>query len=164
MKFAIMRIIHLTIYTICFFIPVFVFTLQIPLAEKFIHAFAWCYISIAYAYFCDKNPPRFLQIENLYGVASQEKDKEYLDELLGLSHSALSLMRQIQLHQDYDVVNKSIEELKGKYNQLKKLSPPHYYKQRHHEILFDIKEFLTGLDEGNYYLPYQNSKIEVEQI
>lgn len=130
--------------------------MPIPVGEKVILSFAWVYLVLVYAYFFDENPPKFLRVELLYD--KDVYDREYLDQLLGVSQQSLSLMRKIQLHEDYRVVNQGIEELNEKYFELQRLSPPRKYLEKHREILNDIAGFLEGLNEGNYHLVHSQTR------
>jgi hypothetical protein len=158
MKLTVSQITHTVFYACCLFIVVAVCTMPVSIEEKVIHSFAWIYLVLAYAYFFDEKPPKFLQVELLYGTATEDYNKEYLDELLGVSQHSLSLMRKIQFHEDYRIVNRSIEELNQRYSQLKRLSPPQKHSARHQEILNDINGFLEGLSEGDYYLVHSRTK------
>lgn len=152
MKATVERAIHVVYYLTSLFIVVTVLTFSIPLGEKMIHTFAWIYLVLLYAYFFDENPPKFLRVELLYGAAKEEYYNEFFDELLALSHTSLSLMRKIQLHTDYQEVNRSIYELEEKYRQIKRLTPPPKYEDRHQAILDDIYGFLEGLKDGDYHI------------
>lgn len=156
MKLSISQLVHMVFYGISIFIIIAVCTMPISIGDKVIHTFAWVYLVLIYAYFFDENPPKFLRIELLYD--KDLYDKEYLDKLLGISHQSLSLMRKIQLHEDYRVVNNSIEELRQKYLELKRLSPPSKYVEKHDEILNDIDGFLEGLKEGDYRLAHSQTQ------
>lgn len=152
MKLTLSRIVHLFYYALSLFIVVAVCTIPISIGDKVIHSFAQIYLVLIYAYFFDESPPKFLRVEYLYGVATEEYNKDYLNDLLGLCQYSLSLMRKIQLHEDYAVVNQSILELTKKYVELKRLTPPKDYMERHLAILEDIQGFLEGVKEGDYYI------------
>ncbi len=158
MKLTVSRLTHAVFYSCSLFIVVAVWTMPISIGEKVIHSFAWIYLALAYAYFFDEKPPRFMRVELLYGAATEEYNNAYLDELLGLSQYSLSLMRKIQLHEDHKVVNQCIEELNQQYWELQRLSPPQQYHERHQEILSDIDGFLKGLQEETYYLVQGQTK------
>lgn len=145
------RMIHVCFYTLSLFIIVSICIIPISIGEKIIHSFAWIYLTLTYAYFFDESPPKILRIEYLYGASNDESSKNaYLDKLLSVSQESLSLMRKIQLHQDYQVVNHSISELKRKQAELKKMTPPKVYTNRHREILEDVQEFLSAVSKGDY--------------
>lgn len=161
MKAILERTIHTVFYLTSLFIVVTVLTFSISVEEKIIHTFAWVYLVLLYAYFFDENPPKFLRVELLYGTAKEEYYNEFFEELLSLSHASLSLMRKIQLHSDYQEVNRSIYELEQKYHQIRRLTPPPKYAERHQAILDDIQGFLEGLKDGNYHInSYQTKKDE----
>lgn len=152
MSRAFNRLLHAAFYLAVLFIATMVLTMPITIEEKIVHTFAWVYLVLAYAYFFDENPPKFLRVEYLYGTAKNEYHKDYVDELVMLSQHSLSLMRKIQMNEDYRIVNKSISELEQRYRQLKKLSPPTDYHDSHLAILQDVEGFLKGLEQGNYHL------------
>lgn len=152
MKRSYSRLVHLFFYSLCIFILISVCTMPITIGEKFINSFAWIYFILSYAYFFDENPPRVFRVENLYGTDKEEKYRDYMNELIGISQHSLSLMRKIQLHEDYSTVNKSIIELNERYVELKQLNPPRFYLEKHHAVLEDIKGFLTSLSDGDYHL------------
>lgn len=156
MKLSLSQLSHTVFYAASLFIIVAVLTMPISIGDKIIHSFAWIYLVLAYAYFFDEAPPKFLRIELLYD--KDLYDREYLDQLLGVSQQSLSLMRKIQLHEDYRVVNRSIEELQERYFELKRLSPPNKYSEKHYEILEDISCFLEGLKDGDYRLVHSQAQ------
>lgn len=152
MKLTLNRSLHLIFYLTSLFIIVSVLTMQLEVWEKIIHSFAWIYLVLLYAYFFDENPPKFLRVELLYGTATEEYHNEFFEELLALSQYSLSLMRKIQLHEDYREVNRSILELEKKYHEIKRMNPPEKYADRHRAIMEDIRGFLDGLKDGDYYI------------
>src|SRR5690625_4709021 len=146
------KLTHLLFYATSLLIMVIVLTMPISAGEKSVHTFAWICLVLLYAYFFDENPPKFLRVECLYGTAKEEYNREYTDRLLSLSQYGLSLMRKIQINESHRVVNRSIEELKRCHKELKKLSPPEAYNQKHQAILNDVEEFLDSLEDGDYNL------------
>jgi|HigsolmetaAR206D_1030411.scaffolds.fasta_scaffold00003_99 hypothetical protein len=152
MKLTLNRYLHLIFYLTSLFIIVSVLLMPLEAWEKVIHSFAWIYLVLLYAYFFDENPPKFLRVELLYGTATEEYYNEFFEKLLSLSQYSLSLMRKIQLHEDYQEVNQSISELEQKYHEIKQLNPPAKYADRHQAIVEDIRVFLDGLKDGDYYI------------
>lgn len=144
------RVINNIYYLSCLFTIFAVSTMPIPLIDKGIHTFAWIYLLMVYAYFFDDRPPKLLNVRDMLDLT--DKENEFLEKLLNVSHVSLSLMRKIQLHEDWRVVNQSISELDEYYRELRRLSPPPKYRQRHEEILRDIDGFLEGLKESDFYL------------
>lgn len=152
MKRTINRSLHYIFYLTSLFIMVSVLAMPLTWEEKVIHTFAWVYLVLLYAYFFDENPPKICRVELLYGTATEEYYREFIEELLTTSQYALSLMRKIQLHEDYKEVNKSIHELEKQFHLLKRMNPPTKYQDRHQAILEDVQSFLDGLKDGDYYI------------
>lgn len=150
------KFIHHTFYGLSFFIVVSVFTMPISLVEKGIHTFSWIYLVLAYAYFFDGNPPKCLRVKSF--IDAFEKETEFLDDFILLTQETLNLMRKIQLHEDFRIVNQSIEELNQRYKALKRLTPPIRYQEKYDGIMREIDGFLDGLLEGDYYLVQTQTK------
>lgn len=98
-----------------------------------------------YAYFFDEHPPKLINMKE--HIEAREREQIYIDKLLELSHASLTLMKNIQFQEDYLLVNKSIQELCWRKEQITSLTPPAKYKKRHLDILEDIEEFLFAIKE-----------------
>lgn len=145
------------IYLLSFFFMFLAFQGAIPLYEKLFRFGIVFYLVVLFNLFFDKKPPTYFAIIRFFSDEyEKESNEEYLNNLVSISHCALSGMGQVRQNnlsteEKKREFNLNIRKVEASYERICELKPPKKYAERHDEIMQDIKDFLSLYQKDEIY-------------